>query len=143
MIDTRLFPPTHRCKYPHMFPQDVAVWERFLTKYGEEYDGFYYDLMCGAPCMQYPHWDNNYRRDAEMLSRLRIDAVGVKGDSFDIIEVKPRLNATAIGQVLTYKLHFIAENNPTKTVRPVIVVGQPDENVMKIAEISGVTVFIV
>ena len=143
MIESQLFPPTHRYKYPHMFPLDVAVWERFLDKYGDDYEGFYYDVQCGAPCMQYSHWQDNYRRDAEMLSRLRIDAVGVKAGGFDIIEVKPRLNATSIGQVLSYRLHFIEDTKPSGSVRPVIVVGQPDENILAIAKQSDITVFIV
>src|SRR3990167_5628372 len=113
MLDTRLFPPDFRGKYPHMFPRDIAVWERFLDKYGELYEGFYYDVICGKEVKMHPNWEDPYRKDAYILSKLRIDAVGEKSNGIDIIEVKPRGTMGSMGQLLTYKEHYTAEWHPT------------------------------
>ena len=130
MLDTRLFPPNYRGKYPHMFPLDVAVWERFLDNYGSEYEGFQYDIMVGKKCKMFPRWEETYRRDAEILSKLRIDVVGHKSSSLDIIEVKPRGNMASVGQLLTYREHYLADFAPTKPLRAVLVCGDIDQNII-------------
>ena len=121
-----------------MFPYDVAVWERFLDNYGKLYEGFYYDIMCGKPAKRFPHWETKYTRDAEILSRLRIDAVGVRADGLDIIEVKPRANMASIGQVLTYKQCFFEDYNPPKSLRALIVAAEIDQNIIPLLEKEGI-----
>lgn len=130
MLDTRIFPPDYRGKYPHMFPLDVAVWERFLDQYGSEYTGFQYDIMVGKKCRMFPRWEESYRRDAEVLSKLRIDVVGIKPSSLDIIEVKPRGNMASVGQILTYLEHYMADYGPSVPVRGLLVCGDIDQNII-------------
>jgi len=134
MLDTRHFPPEYRGKYPHMFPGDVEVWERFLDKYGNLYTDFQYDIMCGKEYEQFPRWEEVYNRDAAILSKLRIDALGYRPDGIDIIEVKPRAGSAAIGQILTYKEHYDNEKTNEISTRAVIVTGQADPNLIAIAE---------
>jgi len=143
MLDLRLFPPDYRGKYPHMFPHDVAVWERFLDKFGGLYEGFYYDIMCGEECKQFPRWEEKYRRDAIILSKLRIDAVGVRGNTLDIIEVKPRGNMAAVGQLLTYMEQYQKEYNPSQSLRAVLVCGEIDPNVLPLAEKNHIVYIVV
>ena len=116
-----------------MFPKDIAVWERFLDIFGKGYEGFYYDIMCGEECVQFPRWEEKYRLDAIILSKLRIDAVGVKENQLDIIEVKPRANMAAIGQILTYLEKYQSEYHPTKPLQAVLVAGEVDPNIVYIA----------
>ena len=143
MLDTRFFPPDFRGKYPHMFPGDVAVWERFLDKYGSLYEGFYYDVICGKEVKMYPRWEFEYQKDAWVLSQLRIDAVGERAESTDIIEVKPRGNMASIGQLLTYKEHYINYYHPEKPVRMVLVCGDIDPNVIPLTEKQGIVYIVV
>ncbi len=143
MLNTQLFPPEWRGKYTHMFPYDVEVWERFLDKYGSLYNGFYYDVMCGEESERFPHWEENYIKDATTLSRLRIDAVGDKNDAVDIIEIKPRGNMASMGQLLTYKEHYVSEYKPEKPVRMVLVCGTIDPNIIPILEKNGVNYIVV
>lgn len=138
MLDTRIFPPDYRGPYPHMFPLDIAVWERFLDKFGALYEGFQYDVMCGGDYKQFPRWEPEYQKDASVLSKLRIDVIGYQTEQLHLIEVKPRLNPAAIGQVLTYREHFIADYKPELPVRSVIVAGEGDQNVEKVAEANGI-----
>lgn len=134
----RLFPPDYRGKYPHMFPYDIAVWERFLDKFGSMYEGFYYDVMVGIESDRFPHWKPEYIKDSVVLSKLRIDAVGEKADSTDIIEIKPRGNMAGVGQLLTYKEHYINEYAPTKAIRMILVCGEVDPNILPMMEKAGV-----
>lgn len=143
MLDTRLFPPDFRGKYPHMFPRDIAVWERFLDKYGELYEGFYYDVICGKEVKMHPNWEDPYRKDAYILSKLRIDAVGEKSDGIDIIEVKPRGTMGSMGQLLTYKEHYTAEWHPQRPVRMVLVVAEIDPNIISLTEKYGIVYIVV
>lgn len=121
-----------------MFPKDIAVWERFLEKYSHLYEGFYYDVKVGKPARIPKHWNNEYKRDAEVLSKLRIDVVGVQEGAYNIIEVKPHAKASAIGQVLAYQHHFEADYNPDKTVQPVIVAESFDQNMIPIMHANGI-----
>ena len=141
MLDLRFFPPDYRGKYPHMFPKDIAVWERFLDKYGEDYEGFYYDIMCGEESNQFPRWEDPYERDALILSKLRVDAVGVKPNQLDIIEVKPRGNMASIGQILTYVEKYQKEYNPSKPLQAVLVCGEVDPNIVEIADKNNIVIF--
>lgn len=143
MLDTRLFEPTFRGKYPHMFPRDIAVWERFLDQYGELYSGFYYDVMCGKHAELPADYDVKYAMDAYLLSKLRIDAVGVRDESYDLIEVKPRANAGAVGQLLNYKDHFEKEYWPDKPVRTLLVASEIDSNIIPLTEKHHIVYIIV
>jgi len=142
MLDTRLYPPTYRGKYSHMFPGDVAVWARFLDRFGEEYEGFYYDVMCGQAAKMFPRWQEPYHRDAYILSKLRIDALGVKDGSLDIIEVKPRGNMASIGQLLTYKEQYLKDYAPQKPIRMVLVCAEVDPNIVSLAEKSAIALYV-
>ena len=143
MLDTRFFPPEYRGKYPHMFPLDIAIWERFLDTYGNLYKGFYYDVLCGKEVEMLPNWEESYRKDAYILSKLRIDAIGEREGTLDLIEVKPRGNSASIGQLLTYKEHYIKEYQPQMPVRPVLVVEEIDPNVIPLTEIHGIAYIVV
>ena len=121
-----------------MFPGDVVVWVRFLDKFGKLYDGFYYDVMCGKEAKMFPRWEEPYKKDSYVLSKLRIDAVGEKADVIDVIEVKPRGNMASVGQLLTYKEHFIEEYSPKKPVKMVLVCGEIDPNIIAIAEANKI-----
>ena len=130
-------------KYPHMFPIDIAVWERFLQKYSEGYIKFDYDIKVGKPVKMFPYWEENYRKDAEILSKFRIDAIGYADDAIDVIEVKPRLNQASVGQILTYTELFLREFKPKLPVTPVIVAGEGNENIVPIAQMYDIEVYLV
>ena len=132
--ELRHLPPTRRLKYPHMFPLDIETWERFLDKYETLYDTFVYDCRVGKKTKVYPHWKECYKRNAQELSQLRIDVLGFKEDTIDIIEVKPRFSSSAIGQILCYTECFIRDFNPEQSVRSVVVAAEVDPNLQPLLE---------
>jgi hypothetical protein len=143
MQDTTQYPPISQDKYPHMFPLDKAVWERFIAKYGPMYLGFQYDVTCGITSSEYGKLADPYKKDATILSKLRIDAVGEAPSTMDIIEVKPKGNMAAIGQLLTYKQHYTNDYKPVKPVRMVLVCENIDPNIIQLAEDNGIVYIVV
>jgi hypothetical protein len=126
-----------------MFPLDKEVWERFIAKYGPMYLGFQYDITVGITSERIVNLPEPYKKDATILSKLRIDAVGESPSNIDIIEVKPRGNMAGIGQLLTYKNHYLEEYKPTKPVRMVLVCADIDPNIIPLAEQNGIVYMVV
>ncbi len=118
------FPPELLFKYPHMFPLDIAIWERFLVSYGADYANFSYDVKVGSGSPVAPGTPDNYARMQEILSKYRIDAVGFRSNNIDIIEVKPDAGTIAIGQVVTYVALYKRDLKPSLTIRGVIVTNR-------------------
>lgn len=137
------FPFVLQSKYPHMRPEDIGVWEEFIKKNPDYYDRVDYDFRVGEGRI-YPSIKELWgKRDMRMLSQLRIDAVGYKGDRIDIIEIKPSVNVTALGQVITYTDLFIKEHPGMKNIVPTIVASREMPDVRRVAEERGIKIILV
>lgn len=108
-------------RYPHMFPGDLVIWKRFIPKYGAGYTRFDYDIKVGSGTQDIALRNDVWSVMQQILSKYRIDVVGYKENEVDIIEVKPKATASAIGQVLIYKLLWERQFSPTMPVIPTIV----------------------
>lgn len=88
--------------YPHMKPNDVDIWERFITTYPEYFDNCEYDVPVGS----IPEFDTTVHNatggKAELLYRKKIDVVGYKNEARTIVEIKPKAGTSSIGQILGY-----------------------------------------
>lgn len=107
-----------RYKYPHMKPADVAIWERFIEKYPDEYDSVDYDVAVGTGKRHDSEPETQLVDGFELLTKKKIDVVGYKGQTVHIIEVKPNGGASALGQAKSYELLYkrdIDQVSPTRT----------------------------
>lgn len=93
-------------KYPHMKPADVAIWERFLAKFPDEYDSVDYDVAVGTGQRHEGAAELPLVDGFELLTKKKIDVVGFKGQTIHIIEVKPNAGASALGQAKSYELLY-------------------------------------
>jgi len=107
--------------YPHMFPLDIEIWERFLDKHGSIYTGFDYDVKVGLGAPPLPDMSENFARMQDTLSKFRIDVVGYDSSFIYIIEVKPEASTVAIGQIVSYLNLYERDFSPTLPLRGVIV----------------------
>jgi len=123
MLDGPKYKSEKLIKYPHMFPLDIAIWERFLDAYGASFLGFDYDVKVGTGTQPREGFGDNYARMQEILSKYRIDVVGYQSDSIWIIETKPEAGTVAIGQIEAYTRLYERDYNPTKKVIGCIVTG--------------------
>ena len=129
--------------YPHMKPNDVAIWERFIDKYPDAYNSCQYDYHVGdaPPFNTLMNDDEDLNQDA--LYRLKIDVVGHIGGRVDIIEVKPKAGPSTIGQVKGYKTLFIRDEHAKGEVNAVIITDQLMTNMDYMAKTEGVKLIVV
>jgi hypothetical protein len=130
-------------KYPHMFPHDINIWERFLDTYGSEYILFDYDIKVGTGVPPESGIAENYARMQDILSKFRIDCVGILPSSIDIIEVKPNASLSAIGQLLSYVELYKRDFLPSSPVRGVIVTDRELPDIRHLTEVHGFGYYVV
>lgn len=137
------YDPKKLARYPHMFPKDIAIWERFLEQYAEEYTGFSYDIKVGKGTEVSPDMPEEYARMADILSKYRIDVVGFKENLIEIIEVKPEASTVAIGQVVAYVSLYIRDFAPQVEVKGAIVTDRFIPDISYLTMQQGINYYIV
>lgn len=137
------FPPELLLRYPHMFPKDIAIWERFLVAYPSVYTGFDYDVKVGVGTEAAPGVSENYVRMQQILSKYRIDVVGYQSNSIHIIEVKPEAGTIAIGQVVSYINLYNRDLSPTLPLKGVIVTDRELPDMRYLTDSHGFDYYIV
>lgn len=121
MINGPEYGPDKLIKYPHMFPLDIAIWERFLDIFGSTFSGFDYDVKVGSGTEPVEGLGDIYARMQSILSKYRIDVVGYKSDSVWIFETKPEAGTVAVGQIVTYTNLYKRDLHPTLPIVGAIV----------------------
>ena len=125
-------------KYPHMLSEDVAIWERFLEKYGSLYSSFVYDVHVGEGLRDLEGVTDEVKYASMELLLKRIDVVGKLGAETHIIEVKPDAGMSAVGQVLCYEVLYRRDFKIVGPIRNIIVTDRlwPDhEYLFKVFDI--------
>jgi len=115
------YPNTKLGKYPHFFPGDAPIWERFIDNFGDSFSGFDYDVKVGSGTEPVEGLGDSYRKMQHDLSTYRIDAIGYTPDAIYIFEIKPDASLHAIGQALNYARLYTRDFNPSKRIIAAIV----------------------
>lgn len=113
MPDRVIYDPEKLSKYPHLLPADVALWERWLDRYGDFFTALEYDVHVGGGVEVVPGWSQETIKMASTLAAKRIDVVGHKPGEIWIVEVKPEAGVAALGQLLCYRILYIEKFKPT------------------------------
>lgn len=95
--------PRFRRQYPGMNEFETRIIRQYLE---EAHAGEDVTLFTNVPIGSgepKPDLPPEFRRMAEELSRLRADAVVERGDRTEIVEVKPRIRTTGLGQLRLYR----------------------------------------
>ena len=137
------FDPVKLRRYPHMFREDIAIWERFLDKHGNDYKGFDYDVKVGKGHGIANDTPPNYARMVDILSKFRIDAVGYKSSSIEIIEVKPHAATTAIGQIFTYVELYKRDFAPRLLLHGNIITDHEIPDILYLTKLFGIGYYVV
>lgn len=124
--------------YPHLLPESIAVWQRFLKHHEHEYSRFDYDVRIGRGRDPGPNIQPPYRKMAVDLSKRRIDAVGVKHNEIHIIEITPSAGIHALGQLQTYPILFVKTFMPTKPVTALLVCAELGPDVQPALDHLGI-----
>jgi len=121
-----------RAKFPHLLSQDIIVWERFLVTHGRDYDRLEYDIRVGIgrdPGAEFPE---NTRTMAIDLSMRRIDAVGIRTDRLDIIEITTIAGIHAIGQLFAYPCLYRETFKPDLPLHPILVASELGPDILPV-----------
>lgn len=138
-----IYPPTKLTKYPHMFPLDIAIWERFLDSHGADFLGFAYDVKVGSGTEPAEGVGDNYRRMQYVLSTYRIDVVGYKSNAIYIIEVKPEAGTVAIGQIDAYTKLYTRDYSPSLPVVGAIITDRALPDMDFLTKEKGIEYYII
>jgi hypothetical protein len=114
--------------YPHLLPEDIALWERFLAQYSTQFQYFEYDVRVGEGRPADTSYPDNIRQMALDLSMRRIDAVGYTPSELYIIEITTSAGLKAVGQLITYPILYAQTYHPARPLHPLLVTAdlQPD-----------------
>ena len=138
-----IFKYEKRYHYPHMKPEDKAIWERFIMKYPAAYDTCQYDVNVGSPPPFDPTVNPATGGEISNLYYRKIDVVGHRGSQVDIIELKPKAGTSALGQVRGYVTLYKRDVNPAASPRAVLITNELLPDMEQLAKSMGVTLIIV
>lgn len=140
---TEFYAYEKRYWYPHMKPRDIDIWERFISQYPDAYEKCQYDFSIGDVPVFMEQTSSPQGQAMRELYKLKIDVLGYKGDTIDLIEVKPDAGASTIGQLLGYVSLYKRDISSTVPIRPVIVTNVLRTNMDFLTQQQGVTLIVV
>ncbi len=143
MTHGTIHPPEKLAKYPHMFPLDIPIWERFIDNFGADFLSVAYDVKVGSGTPPIDGLGDKYAAMQAILSKYRIDVVGFRSDAIWIIETKPDAGNIALGQIDIYTYLYKRDLQPTLPVVGVIVTDRELPDVREFAAFKGYEYFIV
>lgn len=143
MTNERIYDPTRLSRYPHMFPLDIAIWERFIDRHGASFSGFSYDVKVGSGTEPIAGLGSEYERMQAILSKYRIDCVGYRDGEIRIIEVKPEAGTIAIGEVELYTALYARDFSPTERIIGCIVTDRYLPDMQWMCDQKGYELYIV
>lgn len=129
--------------YPHMRPEDQAIWDRFITKNPEAYNEVFYDVPVGEGAQIPKGTQENIAIDFKILTQWKIDVVGHKGNNTDIIELKPNAGIGALGQIQSYARLYKKIAKPIEQITPVLITDKLRPDMELLAREQGIILIIV
>ncbi len=89
-------------KYPHMKPEDIAGWERYIGKFPNTFETCDYAVRVGEGAKMPESEGGNFAEGFNHITKKEIDVIAYKGEEVWVIEIKPVANMRSLGQILTY-----------------------------------------
>lgn len=133
------FPFQKLVKFPHMKPEDVAVWLRFIKLKPDYFERVDYDVAVGKGAPQNPNHPANIQKDGKILTQKKIDVVGYISNTVTVVEVGPIADMRKLGQILTYHALYNADHPEHLVVSKMIVCGEIERELDDLFRENGVT----
>ena len=129
-------------RYPHLGGHDARVWDRWLRGQLDKWDWVSYDVLVGEHELEGEIGEESLRRLARALLRPRVDVALCRNGYLDLVEVKPLLSPSSIGQALTYSV-LAAQGEPEfRGFFPVVICGEAYSHLVGAAGVLGVGVWL-
>lgn len=136
-------PAEKRYKYPHMAPNDVSMWEKFLDNHIQELNEVAYDVRVGIGQDPGETFEPNIREMAIKLTQYRIDVLNKGTRHYDIIEVKRDPGPGAVGQLLSYFDLFIRSYPELTPVKLILICNRTTPDLVTVLNSYNIDYFIV
>lgn len=137
------YPYGKRNWYPHLSAQEAEIWDRFIEKFPDAYDSVEYDIKIGpVPDFVANNEDPAMQKQAP-LYRYKIDVIGYKDETIDIIELKQKAQFYTVGQVKGYWRTWSKEHSPPEPPRVLVITGEAAPEVGEVAQAEGVVLIVV
>jgi hypothetical protein len=127
-------------RYPHILAQDAPILTAYLKEHGARYHAVDFDVRVGTGRDPGKDYDDNIRHMALDISRRRIDALGHKPGSVDVIEVTDAAGTTSLGQLLVYKRLYDIEHNPEQPATCIIAARSIQTDMLSAYQAAGIEI---
>lgn len=131
-----------RKAFPERTDGESAVIRAYLEKHITEFDRVSFGKRVGKGATLDPTTSPAAQRATAFSTRKRIDILAWRGSQPVIIEVKQRVTPAALGQILTYKHHFL-EDFPDAAEPELVVVGrESDQDTLAALAAHNITTYL-
>lgn len=121
-----------------MLSEDAEVWTAFLAWGEYPLEGVWYDVRVGEGIPVADTASDLEQRIGKAVGQKRIDVVCMVRGVLWVVELKPRLNMMAVGQVVTYAELFVVEYRPAVEVWPAVICFEVDADMVRTLETLGI-----
>ncbi len=115
------FEPTFAGTPPGVSPNDRDLWHRWRVMFAHEYESFHFNVRVAGRTDLRPETPPLEAEQIFDNTSFRIDAVGERADSWDIIEMRIHAGLGALGSILAYEQLFITNMGTLRPTRKILV----------------------
>lgn len=131
-----------RKNFPERTDGESLVIRAYLLEHLSEFDSLTFGKRVGAGEPPDPTHLPSIQEQTRLNTQKRIDIVGMRGRQPVLVEVKQRVTPAALGQILTYRHHYL-EDVPDAPEPELVVVGrESDADTIAALTAHNVTVYL-
>ena len=131
-----------RSHFPERTDGESLVIRAFLLEHLREFDRIIFGKRVGHGEPPDPTHLPAIQRQTTLNTQKRIDILAFRGTQPIIIEVKQRVTPAALGQILTYRHHFLEESPDAPEPELWVVGRESDADTLAAISAHDVTVFL-
>lgn len=131
-----------RKSYPERTDGESAVIRAFLLAHLSEFDRLVFGKRVGQGEPPDPTHLPAIQRQTTLNTQKRIDILAFRGAQPIIVEVKQRVTPAALGQILTYRHHYVEEFPDGPEPELVVVGRESDDDTLRAIAANNITVYL-
>jgi hypothetical protein len=129
-------------RYPEQTVRQSDLLRAYFEKHLDAFDRVIFEYRVGQGVTPDPTHLPAVQRQTENVTRQRIDVLGWSGSRPTIVEAKDRVTPSALGQILSYRLHLLKEM-PDASEPELVVIGRvSDPDTIEPLNAHGITVYL-
>lgn len=131
-----------RSHFPERTDGESVVIRAFLLEHLREFDGITFGHRVGRGEPADPSHLPAIQQQTTLNTQKRIDILAMRGRQPVIIEVKQRVTPAALGQILTYRHHYLEANADVPDPELIVVGRESDADTLAALSAHGITVYL-